>query len=514
MKTILSLDIGTSSVRGILYSLEGKELFAASCAYSPIFLNDGKVRQLCSSWDIGVRKILSECGRFRKDSRELDILAVSVTSQRASVIAMDDDGTPIYDAIMWQDKTSHAECDYIRSKISPEDVYSLTGLHIDPYFSAPKILWLKTNEPEIFKRSARFVGVQDYVVYLLTGKYITDHSQACRTQLLDISSGIWSKQLLEIIGIEESALPEVVPPGTIAGELLPAVADEAGLSENIPVILAGGDQQVAALGMGVIAPGSVEANTGTGSFMISPVATPVFHPEMKTLCSMAAIPGQWVVEAGILTTGILYSWFAREFAPDEDCDGYGEINHLIENVPAGANGVLALPHFKGSAAPYWNAKAKGMFFNLTLANTRADMARAVLESIVLEMGANLTLIKDLLKLPLKRTVVAGGLTRFDLFNRLQADVFALPVSLPQTTEASALGALISAQVSLGLSSDYLSAFRKVQPEKGREILPDEAVVPVYRQAAIIREKLYSSLNASGIYDDAEKYMIFLENIEV
>ena len=436
MQAVVALDVGTSSVRAIIYSLNGRELYRRSYSYSPDFLHDGRVRQKCSCWEDGVFQVLEACGRFTGESAEkVEILAISVTSQRASVIPVDRAGTPLYNAIMWQDKTTLDECSYIESRISREEVYGLTGLHIDPYFSAPKILWLKSNEPDIFSAAEKFIGVQDYVVMLLTGEYVTDYSQACRTQLLDVSTGQWSSRLLEITSIKEKHLPAVVPPGSAAGTLLHGFARAAGLPPDIPVIIAGGDQQVAAIGMGVIGPGSVEANTGTGSFIISPVDAPLFHPEMKTLCSMAAVPGRWVVEAGVLTTGILYSWFADEFANSPEGDGFAKINRLVEEVSPGSNGVIVLPHFKGSAAPFWNPKAKGLFFNLTLASTRGEMARAVLESIVLEMGANLGLIRDLVPVPIEKTVVAGGLTRFPLFNQLQADVFNTGITLPVSSEA-------------------------------------------------------------------------------
>ena len=506
MKTILTLDLGTSSVRGTLYSIDGEELFSAAHSYAPEFLNDGRVRQAPSSWNDGVLEVLRRCGDASGET-DASPQVIAVTSQRASVIPVDESGTALYDAIMWQDKTTHAECREIERQISNKEAYSITGLRIDPYFSAPKIMWLKGNEPDIFKRSKAFLGVQDYVVLMLTGKMVTDHSQACRTLLMDIRSREWSPRMLEICAVDESRLPALVAPGSIVAPLLPKIAEATHLPSHTRVLLAGGDQQVAAIGMGVITEGTAEANTGTGSFLIAPVAEPVLHPEEKTLCSAAAIPGQWVAEAGVLTTGILYSWFAAEFTSTftSDSEDFAEINKLVKESPPGANGIIALPHFKGSAAPFWNPYAKGLFFNLTLANTRADMARALLESVVLDMGANLKLLQELLPRPIAEVVIAGGLTRFDLFNQLQADVFATQVRRPANSEASSTGALISALVTLGVHADYRTAFEAVGGPAGTRLQPSREHASVYEKADILREKLYRALDEAGIYRAAHEY---------
>ncbi|MFC1820074.1 FGGY-family carbohydrate kinase [Thermodesulfobacteriota bacterium] len=514
MEFILSLDVGTSSIRGTVYSLEGKQIYSTAYSYTPRFFKDGRVRQSPESWRKGVIEVLSGCGAYIVDTQHR-ILAISVTSQRASVIPMDTEGHPLYDAIMWQDITTYRECSTIAETMCESEVYSITGLRINPYFSAPKILWIKEHEPEIFTAASKFVGVQDYVVHILTGKFVTDYSQACRTLFLDISTQEWNSSMLEVCLIDASKLPELVPPGTIIGPLLSEISDATGLPGEVPIVLAGGDQQVAAIGMGVISEGTVEANTGTGSFIIAPIDTPLLHPEARTLCSVAAIPRQWVIEAGVLTTGILYSWFAKEFIATGGGENgkvvdYTEINKLVQQSPPGAHGIIALPHFKGSTAPFWNPYAKGCFFNLTLANTRSDMARALLESIVLEMGDNLKLIREILPHPVNEIVVAGGLTNFKLFNQLQSDVFDAELRLPSTSEASSLGALISGLVSLGIYADYQSAYNATQHTKCSRLYPTPHRAALYKETARLRKKLYRVLEENGIYQEADEYTKKLE----
>lgn len=507
MKILLTLDIGTSGLRGVLYSLEGKVLHETSHPYKPTFHQDGKVRQKAKDWENSITAVLSSCGTIIAQEK-YTLLGISVTSQRASVLPVDGDGVVLHDAFMWQDKTTHKQCEYILEHISLEEAYMITGLRVDPYFSAPKILWFKDNEPEMYAKTKKFLGVQDYVLFLLTGKYISDYSQGCRTLLMDIEKLKWSEAMLSATGIDIALLPELLPPGSVAGTLLKTIAEKTSMPFDVPVIVAGGDQQVAALGMGVFTLGKVEANTGTGSFMISPTSKPLFHPEQKILCSCSAIPGQWVVEAGVLTTGILYNWFVDEFSVEGD-QKYAYIDSLVEKSPPGANGIIALPHFKGSAAPFWNYRAKGIFFNLTLANSKGDVARALLESIVLEMGSNLTLIQELISHEIEEVIVAGGMTKFKEYNQIQADVFALPLRIPATREASSQGALISGLVTLGQYTSYEEAFSAITKDHGEVIEPQKHISELYQHTSAIRTALYEAMESRGMYSLAESYTTYL-----
>jgi xylulokinase/glycerol kinase len=364
--TILVVDVGTSSLRSTAATLGGSISLTASRNYSPVFLGGPRVEQDPSSWTDALFDTLLEVADFSAAGKHRT-LAVSVTSQRASVIPVDSDGRPLRSALMWQDKRSVAECERILSRISMEDIYRKTGLRLDPYFSAPKMMWLLANEGELCEGAAKFIGVQDLVVHALTSRFVTDASQACRTMLMDIRAQSWDDEMLDLVGVPESKLPEILPPGSIGGTLTSSAAARAGLPAGIPVILAGGDQQNAALALNVLAPGTVEATAGTGSFMIAFADQPRLDPRMRTLCSCGAEPASWVVEAGLLTSGALYSWVNEQAFRGLR---FRDIDAEVSASPAGANGVVALPHFKGSAAPYWNPRAKGVFFGIGLDTTR------------------------------------------------------------------------------------------------------------------------------------------------
>jgi glycerol kinase len=507
---ILVIDVGTSSLKAIVYDNAGRMLNRAAREYHSEFLADGRVEQDPITWQQALLATLKETGEWLQ-AGNFGLDAIAVTSQRASIIPVGADGRPLRPAIMWQDKRSRPQCGKLLDRLSLKEIYARTGLRVDPYFSAPKMMWLRDECPEIYAASGKLIGVQDYVIYLLTGRYVTDWTQACRTMLMNIAGFRWDDDMLAATGIARSKLPELCPPGSKVGTLREEIARPAGLASGIPVIVAGGDQQCAALALNVIGPGDAEANTGTGSFVIAYADRPRWEDECRTLCSAAAVAGKWIVEAGIFNTGSVHRWFKEQFysppqrtsfagdpGPGEE-DAYALMNREAAESPIGANGVLMLSHFGGSAAPYWNPLAKGVFFNLSLGVRRGDLARAILEGIALEIAHNLSLIEPLVN-GISRVSVAGGLVACDLFNQIQADAFAKTVVRYDNHEASSLGALMSAAVELGIYRNHRDAFRAMCPAEPIVFRPDPANAAKYAVLFERKRSLYEVLQGHNVYD--------------
>lgn len=490
------IDVGTSSLKAMLYNREGHMLHRASKEYHSEFGSNNYVEQNPLTWKEALYYTLTQTSKFKKE-KNIHIQAVVVTSQRASVIPVDGSGTPLYNAIMWQDRRSLAQCGKMLDQLSLNEIYRRTGLRANPYFSVPKMMWLKDERPGIYGKIHKLLGVQDYVVHLLTGAYVTDWTQACRTMLMNINTFTWDEDMLQVSGISRGMLADLLPPGSVAGFLDDGIAGSTGLSPGTPVILAGGDQQCAALALDILRPGYAEANTGTGSFVIAYSEVPRFDEQCRTLCSAAAVPGKWIAEAGIFNTGSIHRWFKEQFYPEGE-DVYERMNREAAESPVGANGVIMLSHFEGSAAPYWNPLAKGVFFNLSLGNTRSDLARAILEGISMEIAHNLSLIENLVK-DISTVIVAGGLVSFNLFNQIQADAFNKMVIRYDNNEASSLGALMSACVTLGIYRDYEEAFRAVCPNEPIVFKPDEANAAKYRILFQRKNALYCALNEQQTY---------------
>lgn len=496
MEHILIIDVGTSSLKAMLYTSEGILLNRAAQEYHSEFSGNSYVEQNPATWREALLFSLKQSGEYIR-SNNISLMAIAVTSQRASVIPVDHQGKPLHSAIMWQDRRSLNQCNALLKQMNMQEIYRRTGLRANPYFSAPKMMWLQDEQPDIYAKAHKLLGVQDYVIFLLTGAYVTDWSQACRTMLMNINSFTWDETMLSVSGITEAKLPELRPPGSQAGTLAQFVAGATGLPSGIPVIIGGGDQQCAALALNILRPGYAEANTGTGSFVIAYSDTPQFDDQFRTLCSAAAIPGKWIVEAGIFNTGAIHRWFKEQFYPSGS-DTYELMNREASESPIGANGVMMLSHFEGSAAPYWNPLAKGLFFNLSLGTRRSDFSRAILEGISLEIAHNISLIEQLTG-PISAVSAAGGLVAFDLFNQIQADAFNKAVLRYDNNEASSLGALMSTLVTLGLYRNYNETFRALCPADPIRFEPDTQNAAKYQTLFVRKDSLYQALQQCKIY---------------
>jgi len=497
MEYIITIDVGTMSMRAIVYDIEGSSLFTSSYEYHAIFLPESQVEQDPYDWKKALEFTLGETAKFVQ-SKGIKISAISVTSQRASVIPVDNEGTPLYNAVTWQDKRSVGITEQLLEEISMNAIYRRTGLRANPYFSLPKMMWFKQKAPEIYKKAYKLIGVQDYVIYLLTGEFKTDWSQAARTMLMDIKTFQWDKEILNISGIDENLLCELCPTGSIAGGLQDKLAKKVGLKEGIPVIMAGGDQQNAALALNILSPGMAQANTGTGSFVIAYSDKPVFDRKCRVLCSAAAIPGKWIVEAGIFNTGAIYRWFRNQFYSGEEAN-YTYMNEEAEASPLGANGVMMIPHFEGSAAPFWNPYAKGLFFNLSLGTKRGDMVRAIFEGIAMEIADNFSLIETVSG-EINTISVAGGMTKADLFNQIQSDVFYKKVVRYQSSEASSMGAAMGATVTLGIYNTYEEAFAHIVGKEDKIYEPNAENHIKYDKLRLRKHALYNALNQRRVYE--------------
>lgn len=498
MVHVIALDVGTSSMRALIYDERGALLHTSGCEYHTVFPQPSWVEQDPATWADAALDTLSGASSYARE-HGIGIAAITVTSQRASLIPVDRAGQPLRPAIMWQDKRTIAICDRLLRENGLEPLHRKTGLRINPFFVLNKIIWLRENEPETFRRAARFIGVQDYVIHQLTGAFVTDWTQASRTMLMDLRRFAWDDELLQLAGIAPDRLCRLVPPGSMAGTLLPAMAARSGLPSGLPVIIAGGDQQSAALALGLTRQGMAEANTGTGSFVLSYSEQPVFDDRCRVLCQAGAIAGSYVTETPIFNTGAIFRWFKEQFCPDYRTrdDPYALMDDEAAGIPAGSGGVLMLPHFEGSAAPNWNPAAKGLFFNLGLATTRGMMIRAILEGIAFEISENIGLMRAL-EGEISELHVSGGMVRCDLFCEIQASACGTRVIRHSNPEASSLGATCSALVALGVHPSADAFFHGI--DAGQSVfLPDAAESDLYGRILQRRRALYTALNDADVY---------------
>jgi glycerol kinase len=512
---ILCIDIGTTGCHAVIFDEKGQQISRSYQEYKSIYLPCRWIDHDPKTWLQAVKKTVKEAVKKIEYDKNC-ISAVAVTSQRATVIPVDKKGNPLDNAILWQDKRAIEETQHLINEYGTEKIYNITGLRVDPYFTLPKLLWIKKNKTEIYNHSFVFLPVQDFIIHFLTGEFKTDWTQASRTMLFNIDELRWDKDLIKSVGIDFNKLPEAVPPGSMIGLVNHVASDELGLPKGIPVITAGGDQQCAAIGLGVIKPGILEVSTGTGSFVLANSDKPVKDFNQRIICSASSIAGKWVLEAGIFTTGTIYRWFRDNIGlisvknhKKSGINAYQIMDAEAEKEPLGANGLLLIPHFAASAAPYWNPEARGVLFGLSLSHKPSSIIRAILEGIAFEIQKNITIMESYTD-QIKEVRISGGITKSELFNQIQADIYGKIVVKTECNEASALGAAVVAATTTGLYNNINSAVdNMVNLNNLSRKEPNIENHQVYKDLSKIHDSLYWSLEKAGIYSKMNKIMKLL-----
>ncbi|HPS52436.1 MAG TPA: FGGY family carbohydrate kinase [Phycisphaerae bacterium] len=466
MKYILSLDVGTTSVKTVLFDVTGHEVARHVCEYEllkpkPDFVEvdpDVYWHAACE----GIRGIFHDSA-VSKD----DIVSVGVTSQGETLIVLDENGRPLCNAIVWLDNRAKAEAALIAEKFSRSEVYRITGQQeIAPAWTASKILWLRNHEPEIFKKVSKILLVEDYLIYRLTGEFATDHALNPSTLYYDMINGCWWREMLEFLKISEKQLPSLLNSGEIAGRVIADV----GLNKNTPVTVAPIDQISAAVGAGNIAAGMITETTGCALAVCATTDKPVYDEKMRFGIYRHAVPGLYVMLPWIPAAGMILRWFRDEFGGGMD---YSELCDIAINVPAGAEGLLLLPHFCGMTLPQVNPDAKGVFYGLTLSHKKRHFVRAIMESVAFSLRESIELLEQN-GLKAEKIISMGGAARSRLWLQIKSDVLHRDFVTMACEESTCLGAAVLSAVGTGCYeklNDAVNAmvhpFEVVMPENGQ-----------------------------------------------
>jgi len=483
---ILVIDVGTSSMRGVLFTHDGKPLAEKQVFYQVTYKENSWAEQEPSDWENALYNITKEITGIAAE-KHWDIDAITVTAQRSSVIPIDDNKSPLCNAIMWQDKRTNEICE----RLNPYNrkIFSLCGSRVNPVFSASKMTWIRENRQGIYGKTYKFLVIPDYLVYLMTGELCTDYTYGSRSLLMNIHTHEWDQELLDMFCVERNKLCDLVEPGSICGRTTEKFAKLTGCQEGIPVITAGGDQQCGAIGQGVVKNGVLSVTAGTGGFLVTATDGVPENLEQDVICNFSSIENQYILESSILTCCSAFDWFRREFY---DGYSYEELNKTIENVPPGSNGCLCLPYFQGRSTPDWNNMAKAVFANITLATSKADMLRGLFEAIAYEIGNGIDVMGKYLSI--SDIYVNGGLTNNDVFNRIQCCVYGKKIIRRGKADATARGALMVAAKTMGVYKSVEEAFNQIgQNDEVKVYLPHEEYVLEYEKYKAQMNRLYKKI---------------------
>jgi xylulokinase len=380
------------------------------------------------------------------------------------------------------------QCEWIRQRLDEEQVFHLTGLNLDASHVAPKIRWLAEQQPETYQRAAYFLLPGSYLAFYLTGEFAVDYSNASSTLLLDVHTKTWSAVMAEAFDISLNRLAPLGAATTILGKLRPTAAEKLGLSTNTIVTIGCGDEHAACLGAGVTRPGLVADVIGTAEPVCAVTSELVFDPSRLVETHCHADPDLWLLENPGFVSGGNYRWFRDQFAQGNT---YATLDSEAEHVPPGAEGLTFLPSLMGALTPTWNEAARGTFAGFTLAHTRAHFIRALLEGSAYAVR-DITSQMQAAGMELRELRAVGGGAKGRLWNQIKADVTGLPVTVPQITETTALGAAFLALVGMGAYATLSEASEHIVHIR-EQFDPDPSTQAVYAEAYARYRQTYFAL---------------------
>lgn len=505
-KYIIGLDVRTTAAKAILFSEDGMKIDQSREEYALLFPRPSWVEQNPNDlWEGSKRAVQQITNRLSPEQRK-SIVALSISSQRDTLVPLDENGDALRNAITWMDSRSTNECQQLAESIGSDFVYETTGVPISTIWTGSFILWLRNNQPDIFDQVHCFGLVHDFILRQFGAEEsFLDYSNACETMLFDIHQREWNQEILEAVGIPSPGLlPKLVASGTAIGHVSKRVAEEVGLSDRTLLVAGGGDQQCAALGAGAVRAGEIEIGIGTAANLLVVTDDKRLDDQRRLLCHEHVVPSCWVLEGALISAASTLSWFRDIGYSDMDHHVYEAIDREVQTLTQeGAGGVLMMPHFEGAGTPYWNPKARGLYLGLSLSTSKADLARAIMEGIAIEIGLSLRILREW-GLPLQRAVITGGAGRSSNWAQIQANVYGIPTVLPKETDAAAVGAAILAGVGAEVYPDVHAGVSQLV-KIDRVFDPQREKVKTYEALTQIQMRAYNCLLKEGIYEMLDEF---------
>jgi len=483
---LLGIDLGTSGVKVLAINEKGETLASTSVSYPLIQPRSGWSEQNAQDWWKGTVEAIQN---ILKDPAVPSnaVLALSLSGQMHGSVFLDSDNNVIRHPILWNDTRTFKECQNITDIIGEEILLGFVGNPALEGFTLPKLLWLRENEADNYKKLATLMLPKDYIVYRLTGRLCTEYSDAAGTLLLDVKNRSWSKEVSDKLDIDISILPELLDSTEVAGTLTQQASEETGLPQNVKVMPGGADNAVSAVGNGIVEEGIMLASIGTSGVVLAHTDTMHHDPQGRIHSFNHAVPNSWYLMGVMLSAGMSMSWLKNELIGRD----YDFINEQAAQVKPGSEGIIFLPYLFGERTPHRDPKARGAYFGISGIHTQKHLMRAVFEGVAFGLKDSLELIKGMGVQPAQIRVTGGG-AKSKLWRQILADVFKAEVRTMQADEGPAFGAALLAGVGGGVFRSTVEAVNStVALGESCEPNPDDS--DRYEEIYPLFKSLYQSL---------------------
>ncbi|MEZ4671589.1 MAG: FGGY-family carbohydrate kinase [Anaerolineae bacterium] len=494
---VIGVDSSTTAVKAIVWDKRGKLVAQSRASFDMISPHPNYYEQRAEDWWTSLcevlRNVTAQVGTDR-------IAAICITHQRETFVPVDENCAPIRNAILWVDDRAHLQVKDLDKRIGNDKIQDITGKGPSTKQSLPKLLWLQQHEPDVLKRAFKVVDVHAFLVYRLSGKWVTATPCADPMGLLDMRRGDWATDLMRLLDINPEQFVPIMPPGSVVAEVSEAAAKATGLTVGTPIIGGAGDGQSAGLGANITAPGKAYLNLGTAMVSGAHAENYVASKYFRTLCSPLA--GAFVAEEVLGGGTFTVSWFVEQFGPD-----VGNLKlplspeELLEvaasKLPPGSLGLMLVPYWNGVMPPYWDPGATGITVGWTGAHRREHFYRAILEGIAYEHRLAMDGVAKATGHPLDEFILMGGGSRSALWCQIVADVTATKVSRASTTEATNLGAGILAAAAAGWYGSVRDAAAAMTATE-RSFEPSEKTHKIY-------DRLYNDVYV-GLFPALQGYI--------
>jgi xylulokinase len=485
----LGIDVSTTATKALLIDERGQVLAVASSPHSlqtphPLW-SEQNPQEWWQAAVHSIRQVLEKAG-------DGQVAAIGLTGQMHGLVLLDEAGEVLRPAILWNDQRTQSQCDEIHRLVGKEKFIQITGNVALTGFTAPKILWVKENEPQVYARARHVLLPKDYVRYRLTGEFAMDKADGAGTVLFDLKQRDWSPELLKILGIDPAWMPPTFEGPEFTGRLSAQAAQDTGLSAGTPVAAGGGDQSAQAVGVGAVTPGVVALTVGTSGVVFATTPSALIEPEGRLHAFCHAVPGRWHFMGVMLSAAGSLQWYRDTLAPGMSFD---DLLKEAESVPAGSEGLQFLPYLSGERTPHPDPLARGAFVGLTLRHTRGHLTRAVLEGVAFGLKDSFTLIQNAGLGGVTQVRASGGGTKGALWRQILASILEAELVTVNTAEGAAFGAALLAGVGAGAWTDVETACQAVVDLTG-STQPDAAQVDAYRPAYQLYRELYPALKSS------------------